>query len=184
MLWSDIEGWFSQQDAKFVSTICKQISNGIVVELGVFAGRSTAVMAPICLENKTQYYAIDNFTGSNNPRDEATQHQQNRNIRQLFDNNMKKMNIQQHIIVKQSDSILAAQLFANNYIDFCFIDADHAPKAVQKDIDAWWPKIKSNGWLGGHDYQSPLQTVVDRFADLNQLQIVVGGRCWCIKKVK
>jgi len=39
--------------------------------------------------------------------------------------------------------------------DFVFIDADHATAAVQLDIRLWLPKIKSTGWLTGHDTHFP-----------------------------
>ncbi len=182
VIWTDIEGWFSEADAEFVADICSNIHDGIVVELGVFAGRSTAVMAPICIDNFTRYCAIDNFEGSHNPEDEATIHQQNRDIKALFCDNMIAMELMFKISLQQLDSSEAASTARNNSIDFCFIDADHAPVAVRKDIEAWWPKIKINGFIGGHDYQSPLRSVVNQFAKMNNCQVIVGGRCWAIQK--
>lgn len=182
MVWDDIEGWFSEQDANFVSDICANIKNGMVVELGLFAGRSTAVMAPICLKNNTHYYAIDNFRGSANPKDEATQHQQKRDMKALFEFNMKSLNILSSIHVVQMDSSVSAHIFNDGKIDFCFIDADHSPNAVQKDISAWWPKIRNGGIIGGHDYPSPLQSVVNQFAKERGVDVITGGRCWAIKR--
>lgn len=37
-------------------------------------------------------------------------------------------------------------------LDFVFIDADHGYEAVREDIALWTPKVRSGGWLGGHDY--------------------------------
>lgn len=183
MIWSDIEGYFGPEDAGFVSDLCSRIHNGIVVELGVFAGKSTAVMAPICQQNNNQYHAIDNFCGGADPPDQATRHQRNRNIRLLFDNNMTKMKLLSFINVHQLDSAKSALMFDDNTVDFCFIDADHTSIAVQRDIDAWWPKIKVNGFLGGHDYPSPpLRIVVRQFAQTNRVGISTYGRCWAVKK--
>lgn len=52
----------------------------------------------------------------------------------------------------QMDSVEAARSFADNSLDFVFIDADHSYDAVMADIAAWQPKVKPGGWLGGHDY--------------------------------
>lgn len=183
MIWSDIEGYFLPEDSEFVTRICSQIHNGIVVELGVFAGRSSAVMASICQNNNTRYHAIDNFCGGGDPPDKATRHQRNRDIRALFDTNMIEMKLLPFINVHKMDSAKSASMFQDDMVDFCFIDADHTAIAIQKDIDAWWPKIKINGFLGGHDYPSPpLQFVVKQFAKINRLQIIVGGRCWAVKR--
>lgn len=42
--------------------------------------------------------------------------------------------------------------FADASLDFAFIDADHRYEPVKRDIEMWWPKIKSAGMLSGDDY--------------------------------
>lgn len=37
-------------------------------------------------------------------------------------------------------------------LDLCFLDGNHAD--IGKDIDLWWPKVRSGGILCGHDYGS------------------------------
>lgn len=48
----------------------------------------------------------------------------------------------------------ASKLFEDKYFDFVFIDADHRYEAVIKDIEYWIPKVKSKGYICGHDYPS------------------------------
>lgn len=180
MIWSEIEGWFLDGDVQFVSDICSRIVSGVVVEIGVFAGRSTAVMSPICMANSTKYYAIDNFHGSTDPRDAATKGQQTRDIQSLFEANMKAIGTLDHITVVKANSDDAVKLFDNCSVDFCFIDADHTPHVVLSDIQRWWPKIKPGGILGGHDYQAPLGRVVDSFARENRVKVFSRGTCWGI----
>ncbi|MCE9531545.1 MAG: class I SAM-dependent methyltransferase [Planctomycetes bacterium] len=57
-----------------------------------------------------------------------------------------------HIL--QSDSCEAAESIADGSLDFVFIDADHTYEAVRKDIHAWWPKVRPNGLMSGHDYDA------------------------------
>lgn len=184
MGWQEIEGWFSSLDAKFVSKICEEIHDGIVIELGCYAGKSTAVMAPICKKNGNEYYAIDNFWGTD-PKDPATKNQRKRDMRAIFENNIKKMGLLDYLEIHKIDSAAAAQMFVDGEVDFCFIDADHTPEGVMRDIVAWWPKIKVGGTLGGHDYQwTGVKQVVDSFVEINQLKLVLGKDKQCWKVVK
>ena len=196
--WSEIEGWFGNGDAEFVSGVCRSLPEGAVVaEVGVFAGRCTAVMAPICMANGCEYHAVDNFRGSD-PSDPATKAQRSRGIRGVFEENMKSLGLHGYISLHVSDSADAASMFQDDFVDFCFIDADHTPKGVRRDIVAWWPKIKSGGLLGGHDYPSSraskanklLGTTVDAFATSVGRRVEASRArrrrdrhsCWVIRK--
>ncbi len=184
MTWNEIEGWFSVIDAEFVAEICEGIREGVVVELGCYAGKSTAIMAPICKKNVNSYCVVDNFWGTD-PKDPATRNQRDRNMQGVFENNMRKMGLLDYLEVHKIDSAASAQMFTNGAVDFCFIDADHTPEGVTRDIEAWWPKIKVGGTLGGHDYQWPgVRKVVNAFAETNQLKLVLGKDKQCWKVVK
>jgi len=49
-------------------------------------------------------------------------------------------------------STVVALQFADETFDFAYNDADHSYEGVRGDLEAWWPKIKPGGVLGGHDY--------------------------------
>lgn len=182
MNWNNIEGWFSGADAQFVSKICHSIHGGVVVELGFFAGKSTAVMAPICKTNQNAYFAIDNCKGACE-HDPATRAQRSRDMKKVFETNMRTMKLLSSMEVHIMDSSAAAQLFNDDEVDFCFIDASHVSEDVQRDINAWWPKIKPGGVLGGHDYMwKSVKSVVDKFVNAHKLTLVAEGNCWKITK--
>ena len=39
----------------------------------------------------------------------------------------------------------------NQVFDFVFIDGDHRYESVRRDIQAWLPKVRPGGIMGGHD---------------------------------
>jgi hypothetical protein len=55
-------------------------------------------------------------------------------------------------IMIRATSKKASKIFTDNSLDFAYIDANHAYDFVVEDIELWYPKIKSGGYLLGHDY--------------------------------
>ncbi|HVQ99960.1 MAG TPA: class I SAM-dependent methyltransferase, partial [Mycobacterium sp.] len=53
-----------------------------------------------------------------------------------------------------SDSVSAAELFADASLAWVHIDARHDYPSVLADIQAWAPKVQPGGWLSGDDYQA------------------------------
>ncbi len=51
-------------------------------------------------------------------------------------------------------SSAARKEFPDASVDFVFVDAQHAYRAVKADIEAWRGAVKPGGWIGGHDYGS------------------------------
>lgn len=45
----------------------------------------------------------------------------------------------------------ASLLVEDSSLDFVFIDADHGYKGCFEDIEKWTPKVKSGGFITGHD---------------------------------
>jgi Methyltransferase domain len=69
-------------------------------------------------------------------------------------------------------SLPASAKFKPYQLDMVYIDANHSYVSVMADMDAWWPKVRIGGLMGGHDYahnttgQSwiEVQPAVDRWA--------------------
>jgi len=68
-------------------------------------------------------------------------------------------------------------------VDFVYIDAQHHYAAVKADLATWYPKVKSGGFLGGHDYMDGMiaegefgvKSAVDEFVREHQLRLHVTG---------
>lgn len=89
--------------------------------------------------------------------------------------------------VMQGRSVQAAQHSPHQY-DFVFLDADHSYEGCRADITAWASKIKSGGWLGGHDYECAnfpkfgVKRAVDEYVAENNLTLELGDNaCWFVK---
>lgn len=83
-------------------------------------------------------------------------------------------------------------------LDFAYIDGDHSYEGVQRDIEAYWPKIKNFGVLCGHDYNTKWESLkgivqaVDEFVEkggfmhnVNFFTVTTGSSSdwWMLKNV-
>lgn len=192
MRWFEIDGWFSEQDAGFVTALCRRTS-GMVLEIGVFKGRSTAVMAPVCLAAGRDYHVVDNFWGTEEC-DPATVAQRSEKVLTAFRRNMKSLGLWDRITVHKSDSYAATAAFRDASLGLCFIDADHTFEGCVRDLESWWPKVRPGGVLAGHDYSDSrrftVRPAVDSFVASGSLRLEHGRArrrsqrhvCWAIRK--
>ena len=61
-----------------------------------------------------------------------------------------------------SDTSLAHEhkRYKDDSLDVVFLAASHTYEDVKADIQAWKPKVKQGGYLGGHDFQTEFPGVV------------------------
>lgn len=67
-------------------------------------------------------------------------------------------------IIKDYTTV-AATHFEDESLDFVFIDADHSYEGVRDDIEHWETKVRSGGYIIGHDihFESVKRAVEERF---------------------
>ena len=73
-----------------------------------------------------------------------------------------------------------AAFYKDNSLDFVFIDAAHDYESVKKDINAWYPKVKKEGIIGGHDYTwcDDVRRAVNEF--FKNKTIYESQGCWFV----
>lgn len=89
-------------------------------------------------------------------------------------------------IPHRSASAAASFFFADNSLDFVYIDANHSFEAVTEDLNLWAPKVKVGGLISGHDYEDNntggkwcfVKSAVDKWAAEHKVEIsVCKGGC-------
>jgi hypothetical protein len=186
--YQEIPGWFDFQG--IYSKMVEEHGDGAnFVEVGTYLGKSISYLAVEIINSgkKIKLNAVDTWEGS--PLEPLQQSQSDVINKTLYVNFLKNIEPVKEIInVVKSDSVKAADLYEDESVDFVFIDASHHYEFVKSDILAWYPKIKKNGYIGGHDYVSPIghsggiYGVYHAVNELFQKFEIVDNASWISKK--
>lgn len=165
------EKWFSYPTL-YTMMVSKFPTDSHFVEIGSWKGMSAAYMAVEIINSgkKIKLDCIDIFNGVDYSPSEGnlksispsggtifTYDVENNNLYDVFLENTKPVS---HIINPiKSISWEAANLYKDESLDFIFIDAAHDYASVKKDINAWFPKLKKEGIIAGHDYGTQFKGV-------------------------
>lgn len=155
------------------------------IEIGTGVGNNAMTMLSILPIKKL--YCIDPYTKY--VEDKFGQKQQ-KNVEKCLEKarkNLAKYSERVSIIEEYSDK--AVDRFEDNSLDFVYIDGNHSYDFVKKDIKLYYPKVKPEGVLGGHDFGSGYVGVVYAVLDFvrnNNLNLVTGrdSDWWIVKNNK
>ena len=185
------EDWFTYQE--LYSNMVKHFpDNSLFVEIGSWKGRSASYMAVeiINSEKNIKFDCIDTWEGSEEHLNSNSYwfqpelvNDKNWLYRTFLQNTKSVNNIINPI---RTTSLEASQYYKDRSIDFVFIDAAHDYENVKADINAWYPKVKKGGIIGGHDYpgfEGVVQAVNEFFMiEKNNASLSLKDNYWWHKK--
>jgi hypothetical protein len=162
-----IHGYFYPEDFKVYKDIIAKLKDGaVVVEVGSFKGKSSSYMAVEIVNShkNIKFYCVDTWEGSEEHQKDGVFEDKDvveHSLYDVFVANMKP--VEGYYIPMQMTSVEASKLFADNSIDFVYIDAAHDYDSVKEDIEHWILKVKTGGTIGGHDYfHDPVRRAIKR----------------------
>jgi hypothetical protein len=150
-----LEGWFNME-AQYLELLDATPEGGTFVELGCYKGKSTSFIGVEIHKRKRDinFFAIDSFQGATNSTDanEIKAYENISEIEESYTYNVSLIGNKIKTIVSLTDE--AAQYFEDKSVDVLFVDAGHSREAVLNDLKAWYPKMKNNSIMAGHDWTS------------------------------
>lgn len=152
--YKNIEGWFDFEKI-YDRAVLEGNDGDIFVEIGSFLGKSSCYLGQKIKDSgkKIKLFCVDTFTGlENDEAYKATFDKYGNDYSKVFLDNVKKCDLSDVIIPIQTTSAQASQLFQDQSIKFIYIDANHNYDFIKADIENWYPKLKEDGIIGGHDY--------------------------------
>jgi predicted O-methyltransferase YrrM len=124
-------------------------ARGNMAEVGCWYGRTTVLLLAAS-EPALQLHCVDTFRGSEEHQEEL----KGKTYREDFERNIASLRGQRGYVMEGFSHEIAA-LYPDRFFDYVWIDAAHDYENVKRDIESWYPKLKSGGVLFGHDYPEP-----------------------------
>jgi len=187
--YNNIQGWTDGIDTLYhqmvnsvpVSTETVPTRQFYFVEVGTWKGKSAAFMAVEILNSgkDIKFDCVDTWQGSDEEGHQRDEYVISNSLYEHFVENMKP--VEGYYNPVRATSVDAAKLYEDGSLDFVFIDAAHDYESVKADIAAWAPKVRSDGFLAGHDFypEDPnidvARAVFEAFSDVTALP-------WCWSK--
>ncbi len=165
----DVQGWDASNHPWLLDAI-RELDPKLVVEVGVWKGASTLVMAEEMwrLGIPGVILAVDTFQGSAEHwlgeypvpmRDGRSA------LYETFIRNVVAAGLPNYVVPLPLDSINAAMVLGDLGLrpDVIHLDAAHDAMSVSMDLQAWWPLLRDGGVLIGDDYCPQWPGVVRAF---------------------
>ena len=174
------QDWFSYPNL-YKSMVMLFPTGSKFVEVGSWKGKSSAFMAVEIANSGKQidFYCVDHWLGSieHYNRNTDMYEPEIHKLYDIFNENMKP--VKNYYTSLRMSSLEASKKFEDNTLDFVFIDASHEYEDVCNDIDAWKPKVKSGGFIAGHDYHDDkVFEGVKRAVNEKINKFSVSESCW------
>lgn len=181
-------GWCNFEDRTWLARAVQSLpDDALIVEIGTYKGKATAVMALACLGSKKRIITIDPFVEythhSGNPATLALGiHQSWEEIYREFSDLFKDVPTVSHI---RKTSKQAAKDWNEGEIGMIWIDGHHSTEMVLLDLNLWCPLVREGGIVSGHDWN--LESVRQGLAAYIEDKVVNvegRGKCWSFINVK
>ncbi len=153
--YQNIQGWFHFA-ASYTEAVQRAPNHGArFVEIGTWKGRSLAFLGVEIVNSgkSIELHCVDTWEGS-----QEAVHRNDPALPMLFEtfkSNIQPLTDAMSLHVHRGMSTVIAAGFPDAYFDFVWLDASHTFEDVLADIQAWKPKLRPGGVLGGDDYQWP-----------------------------
>jgi tetratricopeptide (TPR) repeat protein len=148
-----VKGFLVEGDIRFLFEKAKNLPrDGTIIEIGSFMGLSSIIMANALFTSQNyaaKLYCIDTWEGS--PEHADLSEIKTRQLFDIFLANIQNSGVGSLIHPIRKPSVIAAADFTNESVDMIYVDGDHSFEGCYADLKAWYPKLRKEGILFGHD---------------------------------
>lgn len=144
-----------------------------VAELGVFKGEFSKEIFEIM--SPSDLYLIDIFNGIMGSGDKDGNNMEYINLNEHYTNLSNHFVSSPNVKLLMGTTLDQMMSFEDDYLDMVYIDASHEYMDVKNDLEISYRKVKSGGYILGHDYEPErfpgVVNAVNEFCDKYELSI-------------
>ncbi len=166
-------------NASQMQNLLEEMQPKIVIESGSGLGASTRHIAQILPEGSV-VYAVDSWQG-----DAPKLLGHSPTLYDQFLSNVIHAGLTDKILPLRMSTLEAIEVFESEGIqpDLVYIDASHIENSLYEELQAYFPLIKGHGLLCGDDWLwVAVQSVVEQFADENNLHVETNHNFWMLRE--
>lgn len=163
-----VDGWCGEEKAYAMAELILSTRPTLIVELGIFGGRSllTQAIAVREMHSKALLVGVDPWRreaateGETGGENEAWWSSVDLDdIHSKFMGHLWGFGLQDHCIVMRCTSDIASRSFCDRSIDILHIDSNHSEEVSCREVRTWLPLMKTGGmiWMDDLDWKSTLK---------------------------
>lgn len=153
-------------------------NNSVCAEVGVWLGEYSEAI--IRNNNPKKLYLIDVWDIQEFKTESYADYYMNftktEQYLDVYNHVLNKFFPYENVKLVRSDSVEASHNFKDEFFDWVYIDADHSYEGVTKDLNAYYKKVKTGGFICGHDWNAPddpgVNDAVIDFVNSNDVEFV------------
>lgn len=188
--YDQLPGWCDFAEL-YADQVARAKDGAHFVEVGTYLGKSAAFMAVEIANSgkRIAFDACDTFVGVNRENfdtdhdylDQESSRDDDGLLLTATRRNLEP--VSGWVNLRVGESLSLAETYADDSLDFVFLDDDHSTAHVLKELDAWYPKVKPGGAFAGHDINWPsVAKAVEPWSHLRGLRVVTVGTSWAALK--
>ena len=167
-----------EESNTLINLIKKQDRPCKVAEIGVWKSRNLKWLLRKYGSHISEFWGIDTFE-ANIPSSSGRENRQSPEFwEEVYLHACKLMRYFPQLHIVKTTSLKASKLFDEEYFDLVYLDAGHRYESIIEDIPTWFPIVKKDGFLAGHDYKKSWHPDIEK-----AVNEIFGGRATVIDTI-
>jgi len=155
-----VHGWTREVQLRYLIRQVRALPDrALVVELGVWQGRSVLALAEACRGTGKRVFAIDPWADYDEGGGPVSGYLAQYGVRsfeevyQAYLAHCRRLALEEWIVTVRAPSVETARTWSRGPVSLVFIDASHHYDAVSADLEAWVPLVRPDGVVCGDDWE-------------------------------